>query len=160
MRANVGVETLPYLPRGVWDGAASQQRLQHLQKVTNRPTRESAQSKTAGFALGIAVCKARERMRLPNLEHGGYPTMKIKVNLISACVLLALSGSHAIAQDSDVAEAMIAEGAPAAMAKCMVGKLGDDAERLFSASDDELSDEDTATLVAALEACSDVDGGE
>lgn len=86
--------------------------------------------------------------------------MKLMVNLISSCILLGFSGSHAIAQDSDVADAMIAEGAPAAMAKCMVGQLGDDAERLFSASDDELSDEDTATLVAALEACSDVDEGE
>jgi len=68
--------------------------------------------------------------------------------------------TQATAQDGGVADAMIAEGAPAAMAKCMVAQLGDDAERLFTASDDELSEGDTATLVAALEACSDVDGGE
>jgi len=74
-------------------------------------------------------------------------------------VLLVLA-TQANAQDSGVADAMIAEGAPAAMAKCMVAQLGDDAERLFTASDDELTDDDTATLVAALEACSDVDAGE
>lgn len=74
-------------------------------------------------------------------------------------VLLVLA-TQANAQDSGVADAMIAEGAPAAMAKCMVEQLGNDAERLFTASDDELTEDDTAALVAALEACSDVDAGE
>lgn len=82
----------------------------------------------------------------------------MKLTTISA--LLVGFAAPVLAQDSDVAAAMIAEGAPAAMANCMVDQLGEDAERLFSASDDELSDDDTATLVAALEACSDVDGGE
>lgn len=82
----------------------------------------------------------------------------MKLTTISA-VLFGFA-APVLAQDSDVAAAMIAEGAPAAMANCMVDQLGDDAERLFSASDDELSEDDTATLVAALEACSDVDGGE
>ncbi|MCF3595786.1 hypothetical protein LZG00_17495 [Rhodobacteraceae bacterium LMO-12] len=76
-----------------------------------------------------------------------------------AFALFALT-TQVMAQDSAVADAMIAEGAPAAMANCMVEQLGDDAERLFTASDDELTEDDTATLVAALEACSDVDPGE
>ncbi len=75
-------------------------------------------------------------------------------------LLLLMLATQANAQDSSVADAMIAEGAPAAMANCLVEQLGDDAERLFTASDDELTEDDTATLVAALEACSDVDGGE
>lgn len=78
---------------------------------------------------------------------------------VQGLVLLVLA-TQAIAQDSSVVDAMIAEGAPVAMANCMVEQLGDDAERLFTASDDELTDEDTATLVAALDACSDVDEGE
>lgn len=78
---------------------------------------------------------------------------------VQGLVLLVLA-TQANAQDSSVVDAMIAEGAPVAMANCMVEQLGDDAERLFTASDDELTDEDTATLVAALDACSDVDEGE
>lgn len=80
--------------------------------------------------------------------------------LVAVTVFLAATAGHALAQDGDVAAAMIAEGAPAATARCMVAQLGDDAERLFTASDDDLSDEDTQRLVAALDACSDVDDGE
>lgn len=86
--------------------------------------------------------------------------MKLTVNSITPCLALLLCGGVAIAQDGDIAEAMIAEGAPAALANCLVGQLGDDAERLFTTSDADLSEEDTATLVAALDACSDVDMGE
>ncbi|MFP7674295.1 hypothetical protein ACG74X_13185 [Marivita sp. S0852] len=75
-------------------------------------------------------------------------------------LVLLMVATQAPGQDRGVADAMIAEGAPAAMAKCMVAQLGDDAERLFTASDGELTEDDTTTLVAALEACSDVDAGE
>lgn len=75
-------------------------------------------------------------------------------------LVLAMLAGQATAQGSGVADAMIAEGAPAALANCMVEQLGDDAERLFMASDDELSEEDTTRLVVALESCSDVDAGE
>ena len=86
--------------------------------------------------------------------------MKSTLKLFSPAMLFLASIAPASAQDSDVAAAMIAEGAPAAMANCMVDQLGEDAGRLFSASDDELSEEDMGKLVSALEMCSDVDAGE
>ena len=86
--------------------------------------------------------------------------MKPTKNLVAAGIMLLAPGGQMFAQDSGVTDAMIAEGAPPALARCMVEQLGDDAERLFTASDDELSDADTNKLTTALEACSDLDEGE
>ncbi|MCK0150689.1 hypothetical protein MWU54_11685 [Marivita sp. S6314] len=86
--------------------------------------------------------------------------MTSHANGMFVCITVLLAAGPVAAQDNDVVAAMIAEGAPAAMANCMVEQLGDDAERLFTASDDELTEADTETLMAALEACSDVDAGE
>lgn len=60
----------------------------------------------------------------------------------------------------DVAEAMVSEGAPPAQAGCIVEKLGADAKRIFTAEDEDLTEDDVQLFTAAMDACSDVDEGE
>jgi hypothetical protein len=82
---------------------------------------------------------------------------------ISTCAGLSLSAPAMAAageRAGDVAEAMISEGAAPAQAVCIVEHLGDDAERLFTAADEDLTEDEQQLLMAALDACSDVDAGE
>ncbi|MCV0396315.1 MAG: hypothetical protein K5872_03910 [Rhizobiaceae bacterium] len=60
----------------------------------------------------------------------------------------------------DLTEAMIREGAAPAQAACLVEKLGDDGERLFAIALEDLTGNDRQLVMTAMDACSDVDGGE
>lgn len=55
--------------------------------------------------------------------------------------------------NDELIAAMVSEGATDAEARCFVDEVGDDAERLFTAADEDLSEEDEATLLAAFQAC-------
>ena len=57
------------------------------------------------------------------------------------------------ASNQALIDAMVSEGASADEARCFVEELGDAAERLFSAEEEDLSDEDRDRLLAALEEC-------
>lgn len=53
-----------------------------------------------------------------------------------------------------VIDAMIDEGAPPEAARCVVEELGaEDAERIFVAEDQELSEDDMENMLDALEKC-------
>lgn len=70
--------------------------------------------------------------------------------------LCAMSLSTAIAcgggdsANDDLVEQLVAEGATEEQARCFVDELGDDADRLMEADEDEISDEDAEKLIAAL----------
>lgn len=85
--------------------------------------------------------------------------MKVALSITSATSLCLLPIALA-AEGDDIAEVMIGEGAAPAQAACIVEKLGDDARRIFTAEDEDLSDEDEQIFLAAMDACSDVDAGE
>ena len=59
----------------------------------------------------------------------------------------------------ELAEAMIREGAAPAQAACLVERLGDEGERLFSPTTDDLTGDDWTRVMTAMDACSDVDAG-
>lgn len=56
-------------------------------------------------------------------------------------------------ENEELVQAMVSEGATEEQARCFVDELGDDAERMFSAADDELSEDDQEALFSALEEC-------
>jgi hypothetical protein len=64
-------------------------------------------------------------------------------------------GGESDADADAVIDAMVSEGATEDEARCFVEEIGsaDDAERLFTADDEDLSEGDLARLVEALTAC-------
>jgi len=58
--------------------------------------------------------------------------------------------------DQALLDTMVAEGATEEQARCFLSELGDDAERLFAAEDEDLSEDDQEKLLDAFEEC----GGE
>jgi len=102
--------------------------------------------------------------------------MRVRIVATGAAVAaLALVGAAGCSSDSDdgggssdggadteLVDAMVGEGAPQDVAECYVEALGDDARRLWEASDDELSDDEQQQIQDALVECdpsATTDGG-
>lgn len=55
--------------------------------------------------------------------------------------------------DQELVDAMVSEGATEEEARCFIEEVGNDAERIFNAADEDLSEEDLENVLNALEAC-------
>jgi hypothetical protein len=53
----------------------------------------------------------------------------------------------------ELVDSMVSEGATEDQARCFVDELGDDAERLYTAADAELSEEDLSRIAEAFRTC-------
>lgn len=81
--------------------------------------------------------------------------MLLAGGLLLAVALMACGddGGSASASTQELINMMVSEGATEEEARCFVDELGDAAERLFGASEDDLSEEDQARLLEALMEC-------
>ena len=55
--------------------------------------------------------------------------------------------------NQDLVDAMVSEGATEEEARCFIEEVGSDAERIFNAEDEDLSEEDLEKVLNAVEAC-------
>lgn len=78
-----------------------------------------------------------------------------------ACLLILMPALVAAQGDRSeaVIAAMISEGAPPEQARCVVEKLGTEAERIFTAADQDLTEADIQLLTTALETCAATGAG-
>jgi polyhydroxyalkanoate synthesis regulator phasin len=84
-----------------------------------------------------------------------------RVVLITSAVFTLTVGLTACGDDDEggssnaqaLIDAMVSEGAPEEEARCLVDELGDDAERLWTSDDADLSEEDMEKFEEALKEC-------
>lgn len=73
--------------------------------------------------------------------------------LVMALGLVACGDDDGGEINQDLVDAMVSEGATEEEARCFIEEVGSDAERIFLASDDELSEDDLEKVLDAVEAC-------
>ena len=91
----------------------------------------------------------------------GVVLRRLVVTAVAAVTTLSACGGGGGAEEAGVddatrqklIDAMVSEGAPKENAECIVDGLGNDAERLWTADDADLSDEEKDRFTAVVEKC-------